>query len=63
MWSRWSWAHGLGTHCAKVEGLGLETAGNTKKNPVWTDHKVENVAWKLSKEGGSGGSLGQLEPI
>lgn len=37
--------------------------GNTKKNPVWTDHKVENVAWKWSKEGGSGESLDQLDPI
>lgn len=54
---------GLALTVLRWRGLGLETAGNTKKNPVWTDHKVENVAWKLSKEGGSGGSLGQLDPI
>lgn len=46
----WTWW----THSAKVEGLGLETAGNTKKNSVWIDHKVENVAWKWSKEGDQG---------
>lgn len=38
------------THCAEVQGLGLETAGNTKKNPVWSDHKVENVAWRRDQE-------------
>lgn len=55
----WAWW----ARCAKVQGLGLEIAGNTKKNPVWTDHKVENAAWKWSKEGGLGESLDQLDPI
>lgn len=30
---------------------------------MWTDHKVENVSWKWRKEGGSGVSLDQLDPI
>lgn len=47
----------------RCRGLAQKQQETQRKTQMWTDHRVENVAWKGRKEEGSGVSLDQLDPI